>query len=218
MDEQNQTLNPEIQNQNNQEDKEKLLSSHDRKILKKQEREQQRQRSEDQKSKKQTNKKIIKYSIIGVVVLLILYGGYSFLKSVKSLKPYFTGPYHWHANIEVSLCGEIKPLRCTGSMCGLETMHHHNDDIIHIEGSGTILKKENLAVGNFFDNINVPFTLTQIMDKKNGDLCNGKPGTVKMFVNGIPNNQFRDYIITQCDAQEPAEIKQRCDRIQVNFE
>ena len=103
-------------------------------------------------------------------------------------------------------------------MCGVETTHHHNDDIIHMEGNGVITKKEDLSLGNFFDAISIPFNEMQIMNKKNGDLCNGKPGKVHLYIDGKENNEYRNYVPSRCDAQDVGEIHDRCNHIEVKFE
>ena len=71
-------------------------------------------------------------------------------------------------------------------------MHTHDDNTLHIEG--LIQKKEDIVLGLFFDVIEVPFDKDRIMDVKNGDLCDGKPGVLKMYVNDQPRTDFRDYV------------------------
>ena len=117
-------------------------------------------------------------------------------------KTYTAGEVHWHAYIDLNICGEKKDLPCltetSGTVhgeefCGTPMLHHHYDNIMHIEGR--IKNKEDIALGKFFDAINVTFDKDKILDKKNGDLCpDGKPGKLKMYVNGQPRNDFRDYI------------------------
>lgn len=208
-----------MEDQNNTPQENNDLTQHEKKQIKKQQKEQERQQLHESKSKKESTGKIIKYGIMGAIILLIIFGGYFFvIKPIQGFQPYHEGFYHWHANFEVSVCGQSAQIRCGASLCGPMTMHHHNDNIIHIEGN-TIAKKEDLAIGKFFDGINVVFTDTQLLNKNNGDLCdNGQPGNVKMYVNGQPNNEFGNYVPNRCDAGSTAEIRQQCDKIELKFE
>lgn len=193
------------------------LTKHEKRELKQQQKEEERDKQEETKRKKELKSKAIKYAIIGVIVLLAVFGMYKVVNNIKSFQPYYEGFFHWHANFDVYMCGEKQEIRCPGSMCGIMLTHHHNDNLIHTEGS-LIAKKEDVSLGKFFDRIGITFTETQLMDKKNGDLCNGNPGKAKLVVNGKENNELRDYVPSRCDAQDASEIKQRCDKIEVRFE
>ena len=116
-------------------------------------------------------------------------------------KTYSRGEVHWHAYIDLNICGQKVDLPCPETSgivhgeeyCGTPMLHHHRDNTLHIEGR--IKKKEDIALGKFFDAINETFDKDKILDKKNGDLCpDGRPGLVKMYVNGQPRTDFRDYI------------------------
>lgn len=76
----------------------------------------------------------------------------------------------------------------TPAMAPLHT--HGTDGIIHIES--TVIR--NFTVGEFFDIWGVTFTSTCIMDK-----CNDGTKSVKMFVNGEPNFEFRNYAMRDGD-------------------
>lgn len=106
---------------------------------------------------------------------------------------------HWHAKIDIVLCGEHKnlPFSPPGqSHKGAPTLHSHDDNKMHIETEGQIMKRNQISLGKFMDAVGVTFSATEIMDKKNGDLClnSTTPGSVKMFVNELPNTEFRDYV------------------------
>ncbi len=130
--------------------------------------------------------------------------GWKYLKATTPEATYTAAPVHWHAKIDIEVCGEKRDLPGPkdGSKGGPDELHHHHgDNTWHIEGR--ILRKEDIALGTFFDAMNIPFDRDRIMEKKNGDLCSpankvaaipGKPGSVKMFVNGKPNDQFRDFV------------------------
>lgn len=191
------------------------LTSHEKKEIKKEEKEKEREQSEKQQTNEKLKKNTIKYGIIILVISLIIFGGYYFvIKPIQNFKPYHNEAYHWHANFEVSICGQPAQVKCGAGMCGPMNLHHHNDNIIHIEGN-TIAKQEDIAIGNFFDVLKIPFSSTQIMDKKNGDLCNGKPGNVHMYVNNQINNEFRNFILKKCETDN---IEKDCDHIDIKFE
>lgn len=108
---------------------------------------------------------------------------------------YTDKPVHWHAKIDIDVCGEKRDLpgSKSGQMVGIPLYHHHGDNTWHIEGR--ILQKEDITLGRFFDKHRISFDRDRIMDKKNGDECTpGKPGQVKMFVNGEANMEFREYV------------------------
>lgn len=143
------------------------------------------------------------FYILGLLVLVaiigaIVYGsrkGETNNVTPKTSGTYTDGPVHWHANFEVDLCGAKQDFSSYGAVqhAGSSLLHTHGDGVIHIEGR--IISKEDIALGRFFDEIDIPFGRDRIMHKKNGDECTpGKPGQVKMFVNGQATEEFRDYI------------------------
>lgn len=134
-----------------------------------------------------------------IVILAVIVGVFFAIRSASKTAPetaYTSGPIHWHVAIKLSVCGVARDLPGPqdGSMVGpSELYHHHGDNTWHIEGR--VFKKEDIALGKFFDAQGIPFDRDRLLDKKNGDLCpDGRPGEVQMFVNGQPNTEFRDYI------------------------
>ncbi len=137
---------------------------------------------------------------VTVVVIIAFASTVVWLYTHKE-ETYTDRPIHWHALLDIEICGEKRDIRggeSTGNMAdsamyGPHLTHHHNDNTIHIEGQ--IIKKEDIALGKFFDGIDVPFDKDKIMDKKNGDLCpDGRPGVLKMYVNDQPRTDFRDFV------------------------
>ena len=121
-------------------------------------------------------------------------------------------PIHTHALLNITICGQHfdlpkatqfedngEPFR------GTALLHTHDDNIIHIEG--LIQKKEDIALGRFFDAIEIPFDKDKLMDVKTGDLCDGKPGVLKMYVNDQPRTDFRDYILASTQDARQQVIK-----------
>lgn len=153
------------------------------------------QKKEAEKSTSQ--EKLKSYAILAVAAAIILYIVYLIVTSpppVTPTGPFTSEPVHWHADLAIYLCGERKliPAPFGEEPLGLPLLHTHTDRRIHIEGQ--ILKKEDIALGKFFDAIGVDFSETSIMDFKNDSQCNnGKPNKVSMTVNGQPNSEFRNF-------------------------
>ena len=182
------------------------------------------ERAERQKSQQQSagrGRSYTGYVIGGVIMMGVILAAWYGLRpgpasvgdiaAESAQTTYTAGPVHWHAAVDVQICGQHRDLpKDPSGESGIPLLHQHNDNIIHIEGR--VLAKEDIAIGKFFDAINVPFDQDKIMDKNNGDECApGKPGAVKMFVNDQPSNEFRNYIpIATENAQE--------DRIRISFE
>ena len=117
------------------------------------------------------------------------------------------GPVHWHADFEIWNCGEkidfLDP-RGLSNRIGTPVFHEHNDFRIHVEG--VVVKEEDVALDNFFNVIGGVLTEEslgvsandEITLLHNGDLCNGKPGKVQVFVYKVinPKEQGR-WIYTQ---------------------
>ncbi len=114
------------------------------------------------------------------------------------------GPIHWHADYEIWACGEKLELADPhgfDNKVGTATVHEHNDNRIHIEG--VLAKLENAKLANYFRAVGGEFSETKISlptnaglkTFSNGDLCNGAPGKVFMFVNGKANKEFGNHVI-----------------------
>src|SRR3990172_13378204 len=164
------------------------LSAHERKEQKRHEREEAYEQKETEKEVKQRKKNYF-WITVTIIVLVAFAGAIGWLLTHKK-EVYTDRPVHWHALLDIEICGEKQDIRggktsgnmADSAMYGPHLLHHHNDNTIHIEGQ--IMKKEDIALGNFFDGIDVPFDKDKIMDKKNGDLCpDGRPGVLKMYVN-----------------------------------
>lgn len=148
-------------------------------------------------------KSLITWSIIFLVFLFIGYCTYRSTisttdSSAGGSSEYFRGG-HWHAQLEIVICGQQKdlPRILPGQHHrGSSALHTHDDNKMHMEVANQIVKKSDLSVGKFMDAVGMKFSATEIMGKKNGDVClnSTTPGSVKMFVNGQPNAQLRDYV------------------------
>ena len=166
---------------------EQPLSKHDQRDLEKKQREEQRQKE----LKKAEFKKKAKKYFVWVFALLIIIGlVYWIYSSIGTSEPPFAvgNPIHWHAKLDLETCGKVRDdlLKLGGatSHAGSSQLHTHGDNTIHIE-TNIIYKAEDIALGKFFDNVKLKFDRDKLLDKTNGDLCNGKPGAVKMWVNEV---------------------------------
>jgi len=137
-------------------------------------------------------KKIFFIIIAATVVLATLYvsGSTVFLNLVSASQ----GPIHWHADFEIWLCGEnvtsIAKPEFPRNKVGNETLHHHNDFRIHVEG--LVVNKQDVSLGRFFqsigggltkDSIIVPLENGEKLSYTNGMLCpNGKTGKLRLLV------------------------------------
>ncbi len=175
------------------------LSAHDKREHQKKQREEAKEEKESEKELKQRNKNYF-WIIVTIIGIIAFAGIVGWLYSGKK-EMYTDREIHWHATIDLTICGEHVDMPCNvvsegtvhgKNFCGEHIMHHHYDNVIHIEG--VIEKKEDIALGKFFDIVGIPFDKDKILDKKNGDLCGDKPGMLKMYVNGQPRTDFRDFI------------------------
>jgi hypothetical protein len=175
------------------------LTSHEK-------REQQRKAKEEAREEKETAqaekaKKKNYFWIAATLIAIVAFASVVVWLYTHKEETYTDREVHWHAYFDITLCGKKVDLPCNNEgkgivhgekFCGEHALHHHYDNTLHIEG--LIRKKEDIALGKFFDIIGVPFDKDRIMDKKNGDLCDGKPGVLKMYVNDQPRTDFRDYV------------------------
>ena len=161
---------------------------------------------------KEKKKKIKKSVILSIILLAIIWIGYSLFVTFQSGarssglivcptedKCYWAA--HVHAYVPIKICGEDKRLPI--ELGPLNEPHTHEEkNVIHWHDrlpydnlNKRLLETKPLTLEAFFDSLNVNFNLDGILDKKNNDLCpDGTPGILKMFVNSKRNNQFRDFI------------------------
>lgn len=111
------------------------------------------------------------------------------------------GPVHWHADFEIWVCDkkiELAEPKGLSNKQGVDLMHAHDDNRIHVEG--VILDKKQASLGAFFyaiggslsdDGLKVP-TDDGLVSVHEGDFCNEKPAKLYVFVNGnlIDNPPF----------------------------
>ena len=147
------------------------------------------------------------YILIIIIILGLSYSVFVYLKTgireegivVCEAGKCFLAPGDIHVQIEIDVCGEQLNLPLdTGPTDGLNT--HKERNLIHFEGtleidplSKEIIDKTPLLLKTFFAVVEMRFTKECIADTCNNDVCNGKPGALKMWVNGEANNEFQSY-------------------------
>lgn len=103
------------------------------------------------------------------------------------------GPVHWHADYDIYVCGDrLDLVDPTGFLnkVGTPLFHEHDDHRIHVEGS--VNRVEDVNVGAYFNVIGGEITNNslkypennRVVEVENGDLCNGEPAELGMYVNG----------------------------------
>lgn len=136
-------------------------------------------------------KKIIYLLLVALVAVVTLYLVLTtlHLNMISMTK----GPVHWHADFEILVCNnEIRLSEPKGlsNKQGVDLMHAHNDNRIHVEG--VILDERQASLGAFFyavggslasDGLKVP-TDDGLIAMHDGDKCNEKPAKLYVFVNG----------------------------------
>lgn len=156
------------------------------------------------KDKIDENLKKIIFAVIAIPIIIatVYLGGTTVYLNMISASE---GPVHWHADYEVWVCGiKYELIDPTGidNKVGSATVHEHNENRIHIEG--VLLSKSDAELGMYFKAIGGKFkdgelvfpTNDGVKRWGNGDKCNGKEGKLYMFVNGKPNEEFDEYVIS----------------------
>jgi hypothetical protein len=180
-------------------------------------------------SAKKTMFFLIAVVIIGFTAFLnvsLLYKNY--------LSP-FHGPVHWHAEVTFDICGREYTL-ASHDISTDEPLHTHGDSWVHVETTPISLEDVELHkffeyIGGGFDENYLAFptdlaqaqgdpratTITStslgvneqdaLITVRNGDLCNGRPGSLRMTVNGRPEPEMGSYVISPIEAGDIDKIK-----------
>lgn len=110
---------------------------------------------------------------------------------------------HWHPELAIYIKGEKQEIPANVGLggagpMGMEPLHTHDTTgQLHAEWQRGPIKKGHLKVARFFEGWKKPFTKDQILDSKTGE-----GGTVTMAVNGQPNTEFENYIMSDGDKIE----------------
>ena len=188
-------------------------SSHDKRELKRQAQEEWK---EAERKKAHGDKQRKTMLMLAGAALAVLVIGY-FIFTSRPAPPQHTNYnltgipnrfVHWHADVDVVICGEERqlPYGPVGGMLGTNRLHTHDHNaniaslpgsdgngIIHTEGTIPTAPGEH-TLRKFMQNIGVKFSETEIMDKKNGDTCSSSLGSVKVFLNDQPLENPLNYL------------------------
>ncbi len=147
-------------------------------------------------------KKLFFWMIVVPVVFSSLYlaGHTIYENSISETK----GPVHWHADYEVWVCGNRLDLidpKFPENKIGSPLFHEHNDDRMHVEG--TIIDIDEVNLESYFKVIGGELheghlrynAIDNKYDMETGDLCNGEPGSLKVYINGKRTEDYEEYII-----------------------
>ena len=141
-------------------------------------------------------KKIIFYLIIIPIIVSSIYllGSTIYVNLISDTK----GPVHWHADFEVWRCGEKLDLvdpQGFSNKVGSALFHEHNDNRIHVEG--VVIDTTAVGLDEFFDVVGGSLfedrfsfpTQEGIAEVQNGDVCDGEPGMMQVFLYRVINSE-----------------------------
>jgi len=138
-----------------------------------------------------------------VVIILLGFLAYSVLQYQRSgieehglaleEKPGYRA-VHWHVELTMSACSKKLKLPLNRGTPLLHT--HQNGEEIHIEG--LIQETKGVTLGEFMEAVGVPFSQNKLFDYINDNGCkDAGPNSLKMIVNGQPNEQFEKLSLKQ---------------------
>lgn len=117
------------------------------------------------------------------------------------------GAVHWHALVRIIAAGSeitippnigIEQGNVDNEVSGVQAAPIHTHDWsgrLHIENNAPRLHEDRMTLGYFFNRVwQKRFSRQCILE-----YCNGAGGQVKMLVNGLPSNEFEDYVLHDGD-------------------
>ena len=116
--------------------------------------------------------------------------------------PFSKSQIHWHADLNVFICREeiTMPRPSANQHLGGPLLHTHDDGRIHVEG--TVWNEEDITLTKYMKVIGKKFTSEELLDKTNGELCNGEESNVKLYVDGEESPELGSYIIKDKERYE----------------
>ncbi len=102
---------------------------------------------------------------------------------------------HWHTELSITILGQKQVIPDNiGIDITEQPIHtHEENNVIHLEFAG-LVKRDDIRLGRFFEVWGRQFNQDCIFTN-----CNGDEGTVKMFVNGVRNYEFENYVMRDED-------------------
>ena len=164
------------------------------------------------KNKGEREKKVLFGLIVVSVVVVTAYvmGSTIYLNFISVTG----GPVHWHADYEIWVCEkeiDIEDPKLPLNRLGTYVLHDHGDNRMHIEG--VVLDKRDVSLGAFFhaiggelskDELIVP-TNQGLVEASEGDLCDGSPGKLYVFVKGKLVEDPSSYVIQPYETIPPGD-------------
>lgn len=161
---------------------------------------------------KEQHKKILFALIALLIITVTVYIVWTsiYINSISETK----GPVHWHADYEIWICEEeidLEDPKLPLNRIGTYVLHDHGDNRIHIEG--VVLDKRDVSLGAFFHAIGgklskeemiVP-TNQGLIEASEGDLCDGSPGKLYVFVKGKLVEDHSTYVIQPYETIPPGD-------------
>lgn len=167
-------------------DHEEEMSSHDkdgkqRKLNKLKEKE--------QTAKHKRRRKMIYGGIAALVLVGLVVGGFQAYQLSKSLQPEkipskgIGTPVHWHANYQITVCGENRAFQG-----GTTKAHTHGQGQFHLEG---VRNKEQATLDWIVDRLGGNLENNSVMGQTT---CNGEPAELTVEANGEKLENPLEYI------------------------
>lgn len=166
----------------------------------KKEREAKREEQMARHKRKKTIKSFLTWSIVVLAIAGIGWWVFSQVTADRGIGfPY--GQVHWHSSLDINVCGEprgIEHLGSTSHHIGLQLLHTHGDNLVHVEGAPRYFS--DITLGRFFNGLGIEFSDTGIYEYEDGDVCpDGNPGILKVSVNGEPIQNATQYSVKDED-------------------
>ena len=165
--------------------------------------------------------KILKLIVWVVIVLFVAWGSYKIYTAPKIPESEIVSSsgLHWHAHLSIVISGKEESIPADIGVTGktgaggdpIELHTHDTSGVIHAEFEG-LVKKDQLQLKNFFKLWKKDFSKDSILGNKAGD-----GHTIKMLVNGQPNEEFENYHITNVGTWSAGE-SERIDDIKIIYE
>jgi len=148
------------------------------------------------------------YAIAIIVLGYIAYSVYYYLSTAEKVEEYevcangrCVKTFHIHMETKFDICG--KNINLPLEHGSLEKSHTHKErNYMHFherlpydQASGQLLDTTPLQLNSLMNEFDIRFNDRCVAEYCNGDSCpDGKPGTIRMFVNEQPNTEFDKYV------------------------
>ena len=158
-----------------------------------------------EEQKKLVRRRMIKRTFKIMVPLVIITAGVGWFWWYSSTKPIAPEDeiisrrgIHWHPELSIFIKGQKQEIPANmGIGIRHEPIHTHDSSgTLHLEMQGMVRRKD-IELERFFEIWGKQFNSNCVLE-----FCNGLEGTLKMFVNGQPNQEFDKYQMKDGDLIE----------------